>query len=221
MNNYNSTMKDKLNQNLVKERETTQRAPFLIERSTLFKRYHAIHTRLSITLFGIKRFKSVDELFIPLEKTVAIHNPYKIHYGDYVRIKLIKQNDKQTTQLLCESNICGFCPHILLANDTPYIYHEKSPSSGIFQILPLNYIDFGLPVRFDNLNYGKVSFRLRHANTSRYFAFDRAQNTISLSSPLETLPLVNNYTNNFPISNRSFRYSGINIIKPNSVNPVS
>lgn len=51
-------------------------------------------------------------------------NVEKIYYGDYVRIKHIKRNDKQTTQLISESNLSGFVPHVLLVNDKPYVYHE-------------------------------------------------------------------------------------------------
>ncbi|EAS05098.2 inositol-triphosphate type 1 protein (macronuclear) [Tetrahymena thermophila SB210] len=113
------------------------------------------------------------------------NNMERIYYGDYVRIKHIKRNDKSTTQLISESNLCGFCPNLLLINDKPHIYHEQYPSSGIFQIVPIDESFFGQPVEFDKQYYGSASFRLRHVNTSRYLKFNRLDNNVTLSETLE------------------------------------
>lgn len=117
--------------------------------------------------------------------SAASKNIGLIYYGDYVRVKHIKRNDKSTTQLISESNLCGFSPHLMLSNDKPAVYHEQYPSTSIFQVLPLTEGLFGHPVTFDKPDYGKTKFRLRHLTTDRYVKFDRDNHTMKLSVMLD------------------------------------
>ncbi|KAL4475530.1 hypothetical protein ABPG72_009219 [Tetrahymena utriculariae] len=101
--------------------------------------------------------------------------------GDYVRLKHILRSSKKTTVIHTESNVCGYAPKVFAVVKDDTNMQDKESLCDIFQIIPEKESDLGVPIEFDNLDYGETTIRLRHLLTGKCLMLNQKKMELSNS----------------------------------------
>ena len=140
--------------------------PSILEKEGLFLAKESGHSKDFISTFEVNFLKNSF-----VEKENMSLKSKQICWGDCVRVKNVREN-KQIGFLYSQFNIAGIFPKVFYGIHENKYSSEQESSSAIFEIIPLDYEDYGKPIhfcKFNNENLGTVSFLLRHFLTGFIF----------------------------------------------------